>query len=202
MEFSPHLRGAVISAPQSSHLAHLRRDFPEVIWVAYDAHDKGVDLIVMVIDADRGISSEDIAQFHAMREFQLPTLILVASLLSDGASDRWDFDDVCMLANRTLEQVLAPYLVLHDEAGQPSGLYDLESDSIIDYSKSPKEQRPADLELKTLTADFSQEWREQNFEFSDFTTGLQVIALPYIPERDVGIAEARAFISKLERVQP
>ena len=45
-----------------------------------------------------------------------------------------DFDDAVMLANRVFDQLVTPYLVLHNDAGDPTALIDLQSLEIIDYS--------------------------------------------------------------------
>lgn len=198
-EFRP--LGIILASSDSLYPKRIREDFPQVNWVDADSEKRTADLMLLVIEADRGISNEDIARFHSLRETQIPAIILITSLITDGESDRWDFDDLTMLANRTLEEVTTPYLVLHDDKGQPSGLYELATDTVIDYSVSPEERRPADEDLKTLTAEFGAEFREQDFDISDFISGLRVVALPYIPERKVGIAETVDLITRLEPIR-
>lgn len=194
--------GLIIASADSRYQNLIRADFPDVQWQSPETADQGADFVMMVIEADRGISTDEVSRFHALREAQIPALVLITSLLTEGESDRWDFDDLTMLANRTLEEVVTPYLVLHDESGQPSGLYELETNTIIDYSVTPAERRPADDELKALTADFRSEFIEADFEIQDFTSGLRVVALPYVPERGVGIAETARLITTLESIQP
>lgn len=199
-EFQPV--GVIVASPQSRYLEAIREDFPEVEWKSGEHDLRIADFALLVIEADRGISAEEIARFQSFREAQMPAIILITSLMTDEDADRWDFDDLTMLANRTLEEVVTPYLVLHDDVGQPSGLYELDSNTIIDYSVTPPERRLADEDLKTLTAEFVAEFREQNFDASDFVSGLRVVALPYIPERRVGISETLNLISRLQPIQP
>ncbi len=194
--------GAIIASPDSPYPETIKADFPEAQWESTTPYDRTIDFALLVLEADRGISADEISRFHALREAQIPALILITSLITDGDADRWDFDDLTMLANRTLEEVVTPYLVLHDDEGQPSGLYELATNTIIDYSLSHVERRPADEDLRTLTAEFCTEFNEQNFDTSDFVTGLRVVALPYVPERRVGIAETAYFITKLLPIQP
>lgn len=194
--------GLIIASADSRYQNLIRADFPDVQWQSPEAADQGADFVMMVIEADRGISADEVSRFHALREAQIPALVLITSLLTESESDRWDFDDLTMLANRTLEEVVTPYLVLHDESGQPSGLYELETNTVIDYSVTPAKRRPADDELKALTADFRSEFIEADFEIQDFTSGLRVVALPYVPERRVGIAETARLITTLEPIQP
>ena len=194
--------GVIIASSGSHYPDCIRADFPQVQWHALGIEERTADFALLVIEADRGISTDDISRFHSIREAQIPAIILITPLVTDGESDRWDFDDLTMLANRTLEEVIAPYLVLHDDSGQPSGLYELATNTIIDYSVSPEERRPADQDLRTLTAEFAAEFNAQDFAISDFTSGLRVVALPYVPERRIGIAEATRFITTLEPIQP
>jgi hypothetical protein len=169
------------------------------------------DLAIFLIHADRGLSPEDISTFHQIRELQLPTLILVASLAPElapefvpgsDARDQWDFDDVVMLVNRVLEQAVTPFLVLHGEDGAPSGLFDLGRNVVIDYSLGDRREDSPDADLIGLTEDFRNEYQESGFTGQDFFSGLTVLALPFIPERGIGVFEIRELLTKLQLAQP
>jgi hypothetical protein len=163
------------------------------------------DLVVLNIAADRGISADEIKAFNELRERQIPAIILVSSLMpEDGiplADDRWDFDDITMLITRTLEKPVAPYLVLHDDEGLPIGLYDLKGDCVINYSSDEGKIEESDQELKEVVRDFKTEFDEEDFTESDFTSGLRVVALPFIPERRIGVAEADRYLTTLLQVR-
>lgn len=179
-----------------------------------------VDLLILMIYADRGLSAEEIATFNRLRERQIPALILVTNLLPTiqpipperllqgrdkgvevRGDDRWDFDDLVMLINRVLEPCIAPFLVLHDDDGAPIGLYDLDEGSVIDYSAGVPVRSVADEDLTSLVKEFKDEFDSESFLSDDFTSGLRVIALPYIPERGIGVREVEKFLTTLQQVQ-
>jgi len=161
-----------------------------------------VDLAIFLIEADRGISNEEISTFQQIRELQLPTLILVASLLPDSkGSDQWDFDDVIMLVNRVLEPAITPFLVLHGDDGTPSGLFDLARQKVIDYSVATPSEIEPESDLMNLTEEFRTEYEESGYSESDFISGLTVVALPFIPERGIGLVETAHLLTKLQQAQ-
>lgn len=181
-------------APESRYITHIHQDFPNLTPVTRDEAQIGL----FVIEADRGLAPDQISSFQQFRDLQLPTLILVSGLMPDNDQDKWDFDDVVMLANRVLEKVVTPYLVLHDDEGIPSGLYDLERDLVLEQKDGRRIERVADSELSELITEFKAEWLEDDFRIEDFTSGLRVVAIPYLPERSVGVLETRELITKLE----
>jgi len=161
-----------------------------------------VDLAIFLIEADRGISNEEISTFQQIRELQLPTLILVASLLPDSkGSDQWDFDDVIMLVNRVLEPAITPFLVLHGDDGIPSGLFALARKKVIDYSGANPNEIEPESDLMNLTQEFRTEYEESGYSESDFISGLTVVALPFIPERGIGLVETAHLLTKLQQAQ-
>lgn len=203
------LRGVLI-APPGSHLSGpliagthekgLRLDlvpFEEV------ASTGPFDLIVVIIAADRGISTAEIETFNQLRERQIPALLLVTSLLPhDGitlADDRWDFDDITMLISRTLEKPITPFLVLHDDAGLPIALYDLKSEKVLNFSTGSAVEEESDQELKDLVKEFKVEFDDEDFTEDDFTTGLRVVAIPFIPERGIGVDQSVRLLTMLQR---
>ena len=188
------LRARVFTSPDSRYTASIPRDFPQLTINA----EGDVDLGLFILEADRGIAQEEIAAFQRFRDLQLPTLILVAGLWPQATEDSWDFDDMVMLINRVLEKAITPYLVLHDDDGVPSGLYDLARDLAIEQKGEMRNESEADLELKSLIVDFKEEWDEEDFQVEDFTSGLRVVAIPYVPERRVGVHEAQQLITTLQ----
>lgn len=203
------LRGVLI-APPGSHLSGpliaethekgLRLDlvpFEEV------ADSSQFDLIVVIIAADRGISAVEIEAFNQLRERQIPALLLVTSLLPhDGitlADDRWDFDDITMLISRTLEKPVTPFLVLHDDSGLPIALYDLKNEKVLNYSTGSAVEEESDQELKDLVKEFKVEFDDEDVTDDDFTTGLRVVAIPFIPERGIGVDQSVRLVTMLQR---
>jgi hypothetical protein len=204
-------KALVIAPNQSPFIEALRGDLMKAgIGVDFRIHGEeappsSCDLLLLVIHADRGISQLEIERFNTLREKQIPALILVASLMpEDGlplSEDRWDFDDVVMLISRTLEKAVTPYLVLHDDAGVPIGLYDLEGDEVIDHSSGVGERSRADVELREVVQDFKEEFEDDDFSITDFSSGLRVVALPYLPERGIGSKEISTFLTTLQPTQ-
>ena len=196
---------ALVIAPPGFEVAPLSSSNLMTL-IGKEASAERADLLILVIEADRGISQDEISGFNRLRESQIPAVILVTSLMpasgADDGQDRWDFDDIVMLINRTLEKVISPYLVLHDESGLPIGLYDLLSNQVINYSHGLPRREVPDSELVEIVKDFQDELAEENFVSSDFTTGLRVVAIPYIAERKIGIEEFNHFITMLQQVQP
>jgi hypothetical protein len=197
---------ALLIAPTPSPFAEaLMKDVSEIEVVRHGEYpsEGHLDLIFFVIHADRGISQEEIDTYNRIRELQLPTLILVSlpHIQEAADQDQWDFDDVVMLINRVLEKVVTPYLVLHDDKGTPVGLYYLERDEVIDYSAESPQLAPADPELSEVVAEFKSEFEEEEFVIEDFLTGLRTVAIPFIPERNIGTSEIKFYITKLQQAQ-
>lgn len=203
------LRGVLI-APPGSHLSrpliagtHEKGLRLELVPFEAVANTSQYDLIVVIIAADRGISAAEIEAFNQLRERQIPALLLVTSLLPhDGitlADDRWDFDDITMLISRTLEKPVTPFLVLHDDAGLPIALYDLKKEKVLNYSTGSAVEEESDQELKEIVKEFKVEFDDEDFADDDFTTGLRVVAIPFIPERGIGIDQSVRLLTMLQR---
>lgn len=197
---------ALLIAPSSSPYADaLVEDVSEIEVVRHGMTPReGIfDLIFFMIHADRGISQEEIDTYNRIRELQIPTLILVSISHNEKVveQDHWDFDDVVMLINRVLEKVVTPFLVLHDDHGAPVGLYYLAQDAVIDYSAENPQLTVADPELSEVVAEFKSEFDEEEFVIDDFLTGLRAVAIPYIPERNIGTNEVKSYITKLRQAR-
>ena len=150
------------------------------------------DLFVLVISAKTGVSAEMTSTWNIASEKQVPRLVIVNGL----EMNETDFDDIVLIANRILESVITPYLVLHDELGEPVGLISLSDNQVRDYSSGVVNIYPADSELQSLVADFKEELEESTIEFdsSAFQAGLIVPALPFVASRNIGVAEFQAYL--------
>lgn len=156
-----------------------------------------LDAFALIVNANTGVSSEMIELWTRVAERQIPRIVIVNGLeLSEI-----DFDDIVLIVNRVLENVITPYLVLHDELGEPTGLISL-SDSIVhDYSSASSMEYPADEELISLINEFKEELEIATTEFDDsaYSQGLLVPAIPLIASKKIGIREITKFAELLTR---
>lgn len=156
-----------------------------------------IDLFVLLADARTGISDSMIAAWNFYQERQFPRILIVQGIEETTT----DFDDIVLIANRTLEPVATPFLVLHDEEGKPSGLIALETGTVIDYSNAAAEMRDADHELLELVRDFQEEHR-QNFQdlgSGAFAAGVVAVAIPIAARNNLGVAELTRYLLLLAR---
>lgn len=158
----------------------------------------GKSIALFLINAQIGIPPNLVAYWDCARELQLPRLILVAGL-TDGEID---FDDIVMIANRILDPVVTPFLVLHAENGRPNGLINIATSQTFNYSTAPITITAADPDLITLVSEFAAEYREQLEEFGEagFADGLLFPCIPFIPELQIGIAEAQSYITLIPKL--
>lgn len=158
----------------------------------------GKSIALFLISAQIGIPPNLVAYWDCARELQLPRLILVSGL-TDGEID---FDDIVMIANRILDPVVTPFLVLHAENGRPNGLINIATSQTYNYSTAPTTITAADPDLITLVSEFAAEYREQLEEFGEagFADGLLFPCIPFIPELQIGIAEAQSYITLIPKL--
>ena len=151
------------------------------------------DLFILVISAKTGVSSEMTSTWHYVAERQVPRIVIVNGL----EMSEIDFDDIVLIANRVLEPVITPYLVLHDEVGEPVGLISLTDYKVRDYSTKEVNIYDADDELQSLVTDFKKELEESTIEFDidAFQAGLIVPALPLVSSRQIGVEEFRSYLT-------
>jgi hypothetical protein len=104
-----------------------------------------------------------------------------------------------MVANRVFDQLVTPYLVLHDDAGSPAALIRLEDLSIIDYSTKPPTVRTCDPEHEELVREFRDEYLEQMSEMHNgaFAAGIVFPAIPLNISSGIGIDIVQGFIEQL-----
>lgn len=153
------------------------------------------DLAIFAIDPAAGIDQVTIDLWQSLDEFQVPRLVVVTHLEKLEA----DFDDAVMIATRVFDQMITPYLVLHDEAGLPAALISLSDLHIIDYSTGQKTIKSSDEEHQTLVKEFRDEYLELLADAGDnaFEAGLLFPAIPLWIERGIGIDIVEGFIKRL-----
>jgi hypothetical protein len=153
------------------------------------------DLAIFAIDPSAGIDQETIELWQSLDEFQVPRLVVVTHLEKLEA----DFDDAVMIATRVFDQMITPYLVLHDEAGLPAALIGLSDLQIIDYSTNPKTTKSSEEEHQTLVQEFRDEYLELLADSGEnaFGAGLLFPAIPLWIERGIGVDIVEGFIKQL-----
>jgi len=153
------------------------------------------DLAIFAIDPSAGIDQVTIDLWQSLDEYQVPRLVVVTHLEKLEA----DFDDAVMIATRVFDQMITPYLVLHDETGLPAALISLSDQQIIDYSTNPKTIKSSDEEHQTLVQEFRDEYLELLADSGEsaFEAGLLFPAIPLWIERGIGVDIVEDFIKKL-----
>jgi len=153
------------------------------------------DLAIFAIDPSAGIDQVTIELWQSLDEFQVPRLVVVTHL----EKLELDFDDAVMIATRVFDQMITPYLVLHDDAGLPAALISLSDLQIIDYSGDSKTVRSSDEEHQTLVQEFRDEYLELLADSGEnaFEAGLLFPAIPLWIERGIGVDIVKGFIEKL-----
>ena len=153
------------------------------------------DLAIFAIDPSAGIDQATIDVWQSLDEYQVPRLVVVTHLENLEA----DFDDAVMIATRVFDQMITPYLVLHDEAGLPAALISLSDLQIIDYSTNPKSIKSSDEEHQTLVQEFRNEYLEllEASGENAFSAGLLFPAIPLWIERGIGVDIVEHFIKQL-----
>jgi translation elongation factor EF-G len=153
------------------------------------------DLAIFAIDPSAGIDQVTIDLWQSLDEFQVPRLVVVTHLEKLEA----DFDDAVMIATRVFDQMITPYLVLHDEAGLPAALISLSDLQIIDYSTHPKTTKSSEEEHQTLVQEFRDEYLELLADSGEnaFSAGLLFPAIPLWIERGIGVDIVESYIKQL-----
>ena len=178
---------------------HLSAD-PAEIATVFKAHFSETavpesDLAIFAIDPSAGIDQATIALWQSLDEYQVPRLVVVTHLEKLEA----DFDDAVMIATRVFDQMITPFLVLHDEAGLPAALISLSDLQITDYSTNPKSIKGSDEEHQTLVQEFRDEYLELLADSGEnaFEAGLLFPAIPLWIERGIGVDIVESYIKKL-----
>lgn len=156
-----------------------------------------VDIFALLVDARTGISQPMIEVWQQYAERQFPRLLLVQGL--EFAES--DFDDIVLIGNRVLEQFATPFLVLHDDLGQPSGLISLEDNLVHDYSGTEVRKYSADSELVDIVTDFQEEYLQLYSDLGEdgFAQGIFAIALPIGLDKQFGLGELNLILQALAK---
>ena len=165
-----------------------------------DVIESESELAIFVVDPSAGISPETISLWQGLDDFQIPRMVVVTHLENQVA----DFDDAVMLASRVFDQIVTPYLVLHDDAGFPCALISLETLEITDYSHEEHEVTMSTEEHQILVSEFRQEYVEQIASSGEnaFEAGLLFPAVPLWIEKELGVNIIRQYIDQIEKALP
>jgi hypothetical protein len=157
--------------------------------------DSEISLAIFAINPAAGIDQETIDLWHQVSEFQIPRLLLVVGLEGSEA----DFDDAVLVANRVLDSVVTPYLVLHGDNGEPIALISLQTLRIRDYSTDPPTERDSEVEHQEIVGDFRAEYLEATEELGAdaFAAGLIFPAIPIVLGKNIGVDIAKEYIARL-----
>lgn len=163
-------------------------------YVAKDV-DSTIDAALFGINPAAGIDQETINQWQAVGEYQIPRALLVVGLEGSDA----DFDDAVLLANRVLDSVVTPYLVLHGDNGEPIALISLVDLKIHDYTTNPPTIRDSDPEHKELVKDFQSEYLEITDGIGDdaFAAGILFPAIPIVLGKNIGVDIVKNYLQQL-----
>lgn len=155
-------------------------------------------LAIFAINPAAGIDQATIDLWQVFSEFQTPRLVVVNEL-EGGESD---FDDAILVANRVFDLLVTPYLVLHNDAGDPTALIDLATLEIVDYTQSPVLRRDSDQEHKDLVKDFQSEYLEavEGAGEGAFEAGLLFPAIPLVISKEIGIDIVATYIDLISDI--
>ena len=155
------------------------------------------EVALFVINPNTGVDEKTISNWAALDEFQTPRLIVVTNIESGEA----DFDDAVLLANRLFDQVVTPYLVLHDDSGAPCALISLATEEITDYTTNPSNVIPSDPEHKTLVSEFVDEYKSHMAIMGEgsFAAGLLFPAIPVWIEKNIGVDIVKQYLTEINR---
>jgi translation elongation factor EF-G len=158
------------------------------------------ELAIFVVDPSAGISPGTISLWQGLDDFQIPRMVVVTHLENQSA----DFDDAVMLATRVFDQIVTPYLVLHDDAGFPCALISLQTLEITDYSHDDHQVTMSTEEHQILVSEFRQEYLEhiESSGANAFAAGLLFPAVPLWIEKELGINIVRKYIDEIEKALP
>lgn len=183
-----------------AHISELRVDL-QFMAIPSELRDfefsEKLDFFALLVDARSGISPQMIEVWQHYQDRQFPRVLLVQGIEFSES----DFDDIVLIGNRILEQFATPYLVLHDEIGEPTGLISLEDNIVHDYSGSTVTNYPAEKEMIELIKDFQDEYTQLYKELGTegFFQGIFAIALPIGSSKRFGTPELNRIIESLTK---
>jgi hypothetical protein len=173
---------------------------PQTVATAFGASFTGSpesesDLAIFAINPSAGIDQQAIENWAALDDFQIPRMVVVNGL----EGQELDFEDAVMVANRVFDQLVTPYLVLHDDGGEAAALIRLQDLQIIDYTKNPPQLRASDPEHEELVREFREEYFDQTSEMDEgaFAAGILFPAIPINLIKGIGVDVVQSYIDLL-----
>jgi hypothetical protein len=173
---------------------------PQTVATAFGASFTGSpesesDLAIFAINPSAGIDQQAIENWAALDDFQIPRMVVVNGL----EGQELDFEDAVMVANRVFDQLVTPYLVLHDDAGEAAALIRLQDLQIIDYTKNPPQLRASDPEHEELVREFREEYFDLTSEMDEgaFAAGILFPAIPINLIKGIGVDVVQSYIDLL-----
>ncbi len=160
-----------------------------------DSPEGESDLAIFAINPSAGIDQQAIDNWAALDDFQIPRMVVVNGL----EGQELDFEDAVMVANRVFDQLVTPYLVLHDDDGEAAALIRLQDLQIIDYTKNPPQLRASDPEHEELVRDFREEYFDLTSEMDEgaFAAGILFPAIPINLIKGIGVDVVQSYIDLL-----
>lgn len=154
-----------------------------------------IDCAIFAVNPSAGIDEPTIKKWEVFNEYLTPRIMVALAL--PGAE--LDFDDAVLLANRVFDQMVTPFLVLHDDDGAPAALISLEDLSVRNYLCGIAVISESEPEHRELVAEFQQEYRETIEEAGEdaFQAGLLFPAIPINLENQIGIDVLITYLEKL-----
>jgi hypothetical protein len=154
-----------------------------------------IDCAIFAVNPSAGIDEPTIKKWEVFNEYLTPRIMVALAL--PGAE--LDFDDAVLLANRVFDQMVTPFLVLHDDDGAPAALISLEDLSVRNYLCGIAVISESEPEHRELVAEFQQEYRETIEEAGEdaFQAGLLFPAIPINIENQIGIDVLITYLDKL-----
>jgi hypothetical protein len=173
---------------------------PQTVATAFGASFTGSpesesDLAIFAINPSAGIDQQAIENWTALDDFQIPRMVVVNGL----EGQELDFEDAVMVANRVFDQLVTPYLVLHDDGGEAAALIRLQDLQIIDYTKNPPQLRASDPEHEELVREFREEYFDLTSEMDEgaFAAGILFPAIPINLIKGIGVDVVQSYIDLL-----
>jgi len=173
---------------------------PQTVAAAFGASFTGSpesesDLAIFAINPSAGIDQQAIENWAALDDFQIPRMVVVNGL----EGQELDFEDAVMIANRVFDQLVTPYLVLHDDGGEAAALIRLQDLQIIDYTKNPPQLRASDPEHEELVREFREEYFDLTSEMDEgaFAAGILFPAIPINLIKGIGVDVVQSYIDLL-----
>lgn len=160
-----------------------------------DSPEGESDLAIFAINPSAGIDQLAIDNWAALDDFQIPRMVVVNGL----EGQELDFEDAVMVANRVFDQLVTPYLVLHDDNGEAAALIRLQDLQIIDYTKNPPLLRASDPEHEELVREFREEYFDLTSEMDEgaFAAGILFPAIPINLIKGIGVDVVQSYIDLL-----